>query len=191
LDRIEGGIKELRAGIKVATLWLTIIAFAIACVFALAQSAEGTEGEDWEVQMSSVSCFADERFLDGWETRTYGTIQIDMEKAQLNLHDIEVWSEGLRTISVPAATKKIDVTGIVKPSFKIVNRQTLERRTLVKSAYMSVASCQINPPPDDASWVWDEEAGRFELKIIKLARSGQDDKFSMHWSYEMVEVPND
>jgi hypothetical protein len=180
-SKLTKRVDEVSRAVVWAVVWLTLVIIVGAVV-----SAFG--GENYEVEIHSFSCYQDARFFDDWRTVSEASIHLDMNKAEMNRHDIEVWSRGLRIASYPASVERVDISGIVKPSIKIVNRETLERRTLSKSPWQSLVSCQIMPPPDGAAWVWSSETMKFELRIVRHVDDIEPFDFEMKWTSEWVEV---
>lgn len=183
---LRNRIDEVFKAVVIAVVWLTIV--AIVCAVVPAFGSEPTSGE---VTFSSMTCYTDPHFFDGWQTVTTASVNLSAyTKQELNQLDLEVWSDGVRLMSMPARSQGINVTGIARPSFKLVDRLTLERRTLTKSPYMSAASCSIMPPPHNAAWLWDEDAGQFVLKIVKHIENLEAVPFDieLEWSYSVVEV---
>ena len=169
-------VDEVLKAVIVAAVWLTIVAIVCAVV-----PAWGAEPGEYEVQISAISCYTDHRFFDDWKTVTTARISLDETNAVLNRSDLEVWSQGLRIDTFPASVESIDISGIEKPSIKLVDRLTLERRTLIKSPIQSAASCSFMPPPDGTAWVWEGDG----FKLRQVVTIGPPEKVSIDLQWDM------
>jgi hypothetical protein len=131
-----------------------LFAIAILLIAGSALAGDSASQARYEVNIHENTCFTDNHFYDYWETKVNGVIRLGQNPRVLNMHDIEVWSAGIRLISVPAGVDLIDVTGIDNPRFKLVNRRTLEWRWLLMDPHTVVSECYFYPPPDGTAYVW-------------------------------------
>ncbi len=173
--RLDEKIEILWKTVLGVGAWLTLVAVAIACVFALATPAYGQAIGDVSGEPSihlrsySVTCFTDPHFFDNWQTTTSLSWDVsEFPKAWVNDHDFEIWSDGYRRATVPLGAERFEgldeiqvhsrKTSRAPWSFKVVKRTTTEKVMFPEIEAAAVASCSFRPPEDGSAWVWEETA---------------------------------
>lgn len=128
-----------------------VLLIALTCLLvSTAYATEPTIDAHVEWQL----CPVNNDWTYGWTTVVTAVINLGGLTPTLHLYDLEVWVDGTLHDSIQADRKRVDVTGLDWPEFRLVDRETGDSWLLIRTTDPVKVACTTITPPTDISLTW-------------------------------------